>query len=199
MTAVKILDAGGNILLSGVQAADVEAALRKYVARGASVVSEPSKLGSSWVAACTVPPKVPGADETTTLRLTDLAAAIQRKEAAAAGGAAKYVETGHTILISGPSRESVFATLSAFVSQGARITSEVTQIGYTWVASCERAEQSCEVQEMGLKRIVTGPTRESVDAKCAELVAQGATLVGEIEEMDGVWSAVCDTGGREAA
>lgn len=198
MAAVKILDAGGNLLLSGTDEADVAAALQKYVGRGATVISKPGRLGASWVAACTAPPKIPGADETTTLRLQDIAAAAARKGGGARSeGAAQYVETGHAILISGPSEASVRAALNAFVQQGSKVSSEVTQIGYTWVASCEKpASDDCKVEEFGFKRIVTGPSRAAVEAAVDQLVLSGARLVGEIEEADGRWVAVCDTGGR---
>lgn len=198
MAAVKILDAGGNLLLSGSDEADVAASLQKYVGRGASVISPPSQLGSSWVAACTAPPKVPGADETMTLRLSDIVAATTKKPEAERRtlGAAQYVEAGHAILISGPTEAAVRAALDAFAQQGARPTSEPTRIGPTWVASCERtgSADACTVEEFGLKRIVTGPSAEAVSAKVDELAAAGGLeLVGDIEEQDGQWVAILDS------
>jgi hypothetical protein len=43
-----------------------------------------------------------------------------------------------------------------------------------------------------MKSIVTGPTREAVDAKVRELVEFGARLDQEPELIDGVWTAVLD-------
>lgn len=198
MAAVKILDAGGNLLLSGTDEADVAAALQKYVGRGATVISKPGRLGASWVAACTAPPKIPGADETTTLHLQDIAAATARQDTGVRSeGAVQYVETGHAILISGPNEASVRAALNAFVQRGSKVTSEVAQIGYTWVASCEKpSPEACTVEELGFKRIVTGPSQAAVEAAVDQLALSGARLVGEIEEADGQWVAVCDTGGK---
>ena len=54
---------------------------------------------------------------------------------------------------------------------------------------------SCKVVSLGFKRIVTGPNRSLVRLKAEELVEMGATLVGDIEKVDGTWTALCDTGG----
>ncbi len=73
-----------------------------------------------------------------------------------------------------------------------------TQMGNKWVATCEHPDirkSACRVEELGLRRIVTGPTREAVAAKVEELAETGAVLVSAIEQADGVWSAICDTGG----
>ena len=48
------------------------------------------------------------------------------------------------------------------------------------------------VEKFGMKSIVTGPTREAVDDKVRELVEFGARLDQEIEQIDGVWTAVLD-------
>ena len=64
------------------------------------------------------------------------------------------------------------------------------------MATCEHpkfAMGACRVETLGLKRIVTGPTREGVGAKVEELMQLGAVLVGDIECVDGRWTAVCDT------
>ena len=48
------------------------------------------------------------------------------------------------------------------------------------------------VEKLGMKTVVTAPTREAVDAKVAELVEFGARIEQEIEQIDGVWTAVLD-------
>ena len=53
----------------------------------------------------------------------------------------------------------------------------------------------CSVEEVGFKRIVRGPTRTAVDAKVEEMIRFGATPIGDIEEIDGQWVAMCDTAG----
>jgi class 3 adenylate cyclase len=48
------------------------------------------------------------------------------------------------------------------------------------------------VEKLGMKTVVTAATREAVEAKVAELVEYGARLDQEIEEIDGTWTAVLD-------
>jgi hypothetical protein len=72
-------------------------------------------------------------------------------------------------------------------------------LGSEWVAACTFPIQSdwaekTKVEKLGLKRIVTGPTKASVQLTVAEM---GAALIGDIEEIDGTWTAVCDTGGTQ--
>jgi hypothetical protein len=55
----------------------------------------------------------------------------------------------------------------------------------------------CKVEKLGFKRILTGPTKASVQLKVADLVQMGATLIGDIEDVDGTWTALCDTGGTQ--
>jgi len=68
-----------------------------------------------------------------------------------------------------------------------------------WVAACTHPVRSegdpCKVEHLGLKRIVTGPTRGLVRLKAEELVQMGGTLIGDVENVDGTWTALCDTGG----
>jgi hypothetical protein len=82
------------------------------------------------------------------------------------------------------------------VAKGATALSVPCQVGAKWYASCSHPGQQnieCKVENVGLKRVVTGPSRQAVAAKVADLVSFGAKLVGEIEEIDGRWTAVCDT------
>ena len=53
----------------------------------------------------------------------------------------------------------------------------------------------CTVEKIGLKRLISGPSLEAVKGKVHEFVRIGFGLVSEIEEVDGTWLAVCDTGG----
>jgi len=39
---------------------------------------------------------------------------------------------------------------------------------------------------------VTGQSRQAVADKAAQFVSFGGKLRGEIEQIDGVWTAVCD-------
>lgn len=132
----------------------------------------------------------------------------------------KRLDAGGDILISGGTREEVEAALQELLAGGARLITPASQVGRMWVAACaprshiddtstlyfsqiaaaqrqRRPEAAlCGVEEVGLKRIVTGPSREAVDARTAELVAEGAEIVSGPEESYGSWIAVCDTGGK---
>ncbi len=197
MPAVKHLDAGDNVLLTGSSEQDLAMALQSYVERGSRVLSPPARMGSNWVAVCSMPPIAPLVDETSTLRLTDLGRSKPREVAAEFGAAARRADAGHMLVFSGPTRASVAAALEVYVKQGSRVISEVSLLGNTWMATCEKPEvplSGCRVEEIGLKRLVTGPSHAAVAAKVAELAQLGAVLVGEIEEANGEWTALCDTG-----
>jgi hypothetical protein len=144
MSAVKVLDAGGNLLLTGDDRAEVEAALREHVARGAIVVTPVSQVGRKWVAA--LKPAADALDRSTTLDLAAIMAAQARQAAP-------------------PPEEP-------------------------------GSDATCTVEKMGFKRLITGPTREAVQAKTQAFIHYGASLVGVIEEMDGQWVSVCDIGGK---
>ncbi len=135
--AVKVLDAGDKLLLSGGRSIDVAAALARYVKKGAREVTPVCQVGASWTAACTFPPK--GMDDTQSLSLAEVSKA----------GAAKP----------------------------------------------DAPDDGCRVEELGFKRIVYGPSLLAVKLRIEHLKQFGAHQVGEIEEAEGEWVAVCDTGG----
>lgn len=141
MAEVKALDAGDRILLSGAQAADVESALQSYLERGAKVISRPTQVGKSWIAACTIPPRTMTLEDSQALHLAE----------ASASGAGKAAEP----------------------------------------------EDGCRVEELGFKRIVYGPSLVAVQRRVEEMKHFGAELIGEIEEVEGEWVAVCDFGGAQ--
>jgi hypothetical protein len=138
---VKILDAGAKLLLSGTGAEEIRSALHDFIARGAKVVSPPTKLGGKWIAACTLPVRSHPADRSDTFQLADLATPESEK--------------------------------------------------------APQDDDGCKVEELGFKRLVTGPSRGLVRLKAEELVHMGATLIGDVENVDGKWTALCDTGGMQ--
>ncbi|MEA3195527.1 MAG: hypothetical protein QOD26_3860 [Betaproteobacteria bacterium] len=121
------------------------------------------------------------------------------RESPASREPAKVVDTGTALMISGGSRASVEAALRDLVAKGASALSVPSQVGAKWYASCTHfgAKQydECKIEHVGLKRVITGPTRAAVADKVADLVSFGAKQVGDIEELDGRWTAVCDTRG----
>jgi hypothetical protein len=106
-------------------------------------------------------------------------------------------DAGSHFIISGTTRESVAATLERLAAEGAKVLAEPTQVGARWMATCEnrRAAARISVEKLGLKTIVSGPTREAVEAKVRELLQYGARLEQELELVDGVWTAVCEARG----
>jgi hypothetical protein len=134
----------------------------------------------------------------------------------------KILDAGARVLLSGTNAEEVKSVLHDYVRRGAKVVSPLTQLGGKWVAACTFPIQShpadktdtlyladlaepqpvevsedgdpCKVENLGFKRIVTGPTKALVQLRVADM---GATLIGDIEEVDGTWTAVCDTGGTQ--
>ena len=142
---VKILDAGGELMLSGADAAAVEAKLQYYLGRGARIITPLSQVGSTWIAACTPPAQQHAADRTSTL---DLAQILKAQQAAKAAPKTEPVSDG-----------------------------------------------VCTIEKIGLKRLITGPSLEAVQAVTRRFLEMGAGVVSGPEEVFGQWSAVCDMGG----
>src|SRR6266403_2080030 len=112
---------------------------------------------------------------------------------------AKIFEAGANLIVSGSSKAAVEEALERLAKGGAEVISHIIQVGDTWMAACTNPKvnvAACKVEVAGLMRIITGPTRDAVDEKVRDLVQFGAVLVSDIELNDGVWTAVCDTGGR---
>ena len=127
-------------------------------------------------------------------RLNEDPLAPPRPESAAARGPAKVVDTGTALMISG-SRSAVEGALRDLVAKGATALSVPSQVGARWYATCTHPgekQEECKVENVGFKRVITGPSRNAVADKVADMVAFGAKLVGDIEEIDGRWTAVCD-------
>jgi hypothetical protein len=103
-------------------------------------------------------------------------------------------DAGSHFIVSGSTREGVAATLERLAADGARVLAEPTMVGARWMATCENRRQGVRVnvEQVGLKTLVSGPTREAVEAKVRELQQFGAALVQDLECADGVWTAVCE-------
>jgi hypothetical protein len=106
-------------------------------------------------------------------------------------------DAGSHFILSGSTRESVAAALERLAGEGAKVLAEPTLVGAKWMATCEnrRAAARVSVEKLGLRTIVCGPTREAVEAKVRELLQYGARLDREVECIDGVWTAVCESVG----
>lgn len=116
-------------------------------------------------------------------------------EAALADQPARVFDSGTNLIVSGPTQLSVLAALEELERSGSQVLSPIQKIGNKWMATCAHpptAESDCKVEELGSMRIVTGPTREGVSEKVQELLHVGARLVHDLEQAQGVWTAVCE-------
>ena len=106
---------------------------------------------------------------------------------------AQVFDAGTHYMVSGYSEESVRHAVDGLLARGCKLKSPPTLIGRKWIASVDNPRAAgATVEELGFKRIVSGPTREAVEAAVNELREKGAVLVQEPELADGVWTAVCE-------
>jgi hypothetical protein len=107
---------------------------------------------------------------------------------------ARVSDAGTHFIVSGSTRKSVDALLERLAADGVKVLSAPTQVGAKWIATCENRRHAVrvKVEELGLKSIISGPTREAVEDKARELMRLGASMVAEPECVDGVWTAVCE-------
>jgi hypothetical protein len=139
----------------------------------------------------------------------------------------KMLDAGDRILLSGSSAEEVQQALDRQVERGAKVVTPPCQVGRTWTAACtlppkagpaddtttlslaeiEKAavqaatydtNDGCRIEELGLKRMVFGPSRVAVERRIEYLRQFGAQLLGEIEQIDEEWVAVLDMGAGSA-
>ena len=110
------------------------------------------------------------------------------------GTPAQVFDAGTHFIVSAYSRANLEESLAKLVREGSRLLSPPSQVGSKWLASVENPWLSvqAEVQELGFKRLITGPTREAVRLKVQDLLERGAVLVQDAELVDGVWTAVCE-------
>ena len=108
---------------------------------------------------------------------------------------ARVFSAGTHYIVSGPTQMSVLTALEELAKTGSKVLSPISKIGNKWLATCDhpaKADDGCKVEKLGLMRIVTGPTRESVSKKVQELLDRGARLVHDLEQARGIWTAVCE-------
>jgi class 3 adenylate cyclase len=107
---------------------------------------------------------------------------------------AQVFDAGTHYMVSGYSEASVNEAVQKLAAKGCKLIAPVSQVGRKWLASVDNPRLAVEarVEALGFKRIITGPTRESVEIKLQDLVARGSTLVRAPELADGVWTAICE-------
>jgi class 3 adenylate cyclase len=117
-----------------------------------------------------------------------------RPQAQAAEEPARIADAGSHFIVSGSTRQSVDAVLERLGKEGVKLLSPPALVGAKWMATCENRRHAARVnvEQFGLKSIISDPIREAVEAKVRELQQFGAAMVQEIECVDGVWTAVCE-------
>ena len=88
-----------------------------------------------------------------------------------------------------------WVVLDALAKKGHKMLAAPAQVGNKWIATADNPKLAvaATVEKFGMKSIVTGPTREAVELKVKELQQFGARLDQQVELVDGVWTAVCDS------
>ena len=106
----------------------------------------------------------------------------------------RVFDAGTHFVVSGYSETAVREVVRQLDAEGNKLLSPVVQVGSKWLASVSnpKLKEEAKVQELGFKRIVTGPTKESVQVKLQDLVDRGSTVVQPPELADGLWTAVCE-------
>jgi class 3 adenylate cyclase len=107
---------------------------------------------------------------------------------------AQVFDAGTHFMVSGYSQESVNEAVQKLVQKGGKLLGAAARVGGKWMASVTSPAAAIEarVEELGFTRMVTGPTRESVELAIRDLVDRGARLVQPPEHADGQWTAVCE-------
>jgi class 3 adenylate cyclase len=107
---------------------------------------------------------------------------------------AQVFDAGTHYMVSGYSEASVNEAVQKLAAKGCKLIAPVSQVGRKWLASVDNPRLAVEarVEALGFKRIITGPTKESVELKLRDLVGRGSTLVQPPELADGVWTAICE-------
>jgi phosphoglycolate phosphatase-like HAD superfamily hydrolase len=118
-----------------------------------------------------------------------------RSAAAAPDALARVSDAGTHFIVSGASRKSVQTALEQLAKSGCKVLAAPAQVGATWMATAANPKLAvaATVEKFGMKSIISGPTREAVEAKLRELRGFGAQVVQDIELIDGVWTAVCES------
>ena len=134
---VKVSDAGTKRLISGMEAAAVQAVLNDHLARGSKVLTPLSKLGSRWVVACTLPVTAHPADQTATLNLTE-SPRPRDPYANDDDGVCRIEKVGFTWIVRGPTKVEVQARAEELVHLGAKLDGEINlDENGQWVAICD--------------------------------------------------------------
>ncbi|HET9042668.1 MAG TPA: hypothetical protein VFN70_05940 [Burkholderiales bacterium] len=185
MDTIRISDTGSSLLVTGLDRNAVQAALDGMVARGSSVVSPPSQLGTKWVASCSKPTAQVGNQDPSNFDdvIRD-----------AVWASVKVEDAGTKLIVTGKERAPVERALQLLSAHGGGAITPVAPFGSGWIGSCAnpQAEVECSVERVGLQMIVLGPTEAAIREKLRQLQVGGAKVVHETQLMGDKYVMVCE-------
>ncbi len=190
MDTIKISDTGSSLLITGLDRNAVQAALDGMVARGSSVVSPPSQLGTKWVASCSKPDKPAARVERDGDDLSDLDDVVRD----AVWASVKVEDAGAKLIVTGKEKTAVERALQLLASHGGGVGTPVSPFGSGWIGSCSnpKAEAECSVERVGLQIIVSGPSEVAIREKLRELQVGGAKVVHETQLIGEKYVMICE-------
>lgn len=133
--AIKVLDAGECLMLSGDSRDEVDEALARYVGRGAKIVTEAIAVGSQWTAACSPPVRAAQSDVSHRMQLSELReSAFRRTPEPEFDDGCSTKNVGHKCIITGPSVQRVSLRIQHLTSLGATSSGTIVEHGGKWLA-----------------------------------------------------------------
>jgi hypothetical protein len=187
MDTIRISDTGSSLLITGLERQAVQAALDGMVARGSSIVSPPSQLGTKWVASCSKPTRH---GQAASEELTNFDDVVRD----AVWASVKIEDAGAKLIVTGKERTAVERALQLLVAHGGGTPTPVASFGNGWIGSCSnpQAEVECSVERIGFQVIVTGPSEAAIREKFRELQVGGAKVICESQLIGDKYVLVCD-------
>lgn len=184
---IRISDTGSSLLIAGLDRNAVQAGLDGMVARGSSVVSPPSQLGTKWVASCTKPTTQVQPDSENPGDFDD----VIRD---AVWASVKVEDAGTKLIVTGKEKVAVERALHLLAAHGGGAATPVAPFGNGWIGSCAnpQAEAQCSIERIGLQIVVSGPSDTAIREKLRELQVGGAKVVCETQLIDGKYVLVCE-------
>jgi hypothetical protein len=127
---------------------------------------------------------------------------------------AKILDTGSNLLITAPAEELVNAILEEMISRGASIVARPSRLGSNWTASCTKpigfqdetlpsaynvgeatkngVLQTVKIHEAGNHLIISGKSKQSVQAAIDELQKLGTKSLSSVALNGDIWIASCE-------
>lgn len=185
MDTIRISDTGSSLLVAGLERNAVQAALDGMVARGSSIVSPPSQLGTKWVASCTKP-----TTQTSSQDPDNFDDVIRD----AVWASVKVEDAGSRLIVTGKEKAPVERALQLLAAHGGGATTPVAPFGNGWIGSCAnpKAEAECSVERVGLQLIVSGTSEAAIREKLLQLQVGGAKVIHETELIGDKYVMVCE-------